>query len=334
MQWHLHDLWPELQLPGSSLFYGNWGTRIARRLARADKTMRVRIARDELRRIRELSQTIKALEAEIASLVAQIAPQLLTEPGLGPLTAAKLVGEIAGAGRFANDASSHAPPDSRRSRSVRATPAATASTAAATARSMRSSNTSRDTRGRVRKPRVTTHRTRGLRTIPPRGGAQAAREASTGGVAAPAEVDFSRRALPPARRREPGLAPASRRREQMEEVDRQRERGAVVAEHAREGNDADVARAASTRTCAAGCGSRARSRRSPPAATAGTPAATARGPAASRCCSGTRAGRTRPVAAPGARAVRARASAAAGCRADHASSSAAPRAASRRLGGP
>ena len=50
------------------------------------------------------SQTIKALEAEIAGLVAQIAPQLLTEPGLGPLTAAKLVGEIAGADRFRTDA--------------------------------------------------------------------------------------------------------------------------------------------------------------------------------------------------------------------------------------
>ena len=50
LQWHLHDLWPELQLPGSSLFYGNWGPRIARRLGRADQTMRVRIARDELRR--------------------------------------------------------------------------------------------------------------------------------------------------------------------------------------------------------------------------------------------------------------------------------------------
>ena len=66
--------------------------------------MRVRIARDELRRIRELSQTIKALEAEIAGLIAQIAPQLLTEPGFGPLTAAKLVGEIAGAARFSSDA--------------------------------------------------------------------------------------------------------------------------------------------------------------------------------------------------------------------------------------
>jgi transposase len=104
LQWHLHDLWPELQLPGSSLFYGNWGPRIARRLARAEQTTRVRIARDELRRIRELSQTIKALEAEIAALVTQIAPQLITEPGFGPLTAAKLVGEVAGADRFASDA--------------------------------------------------------------------------------------------------------------------------------------------------------------------------------------------------------------------------------------
>jgi transposase len=104
LQWHLHDLWPELELPGGSLFYGKWGPRVARRLARAEQTMRVRIARDELRRIRELSQTIKALEAEIARLVAQLAPQLLTEPGFGPLTAAKLVGEIAGAGRFATDA--------------------------------------------------------------------------------------------------------------------------------------------------------------------------------------------------------------------------------------
>jgi transposase len=104
LQWHLHDIWPELRLPGSSLFYGNWGPRIARRLARAEQTMRVRIARDELRRIRELSQTIKALEAEISDLVTQIAPQLLTEPGFGPLTAAKLVGEIAGVGRFTSDA--------------------------------------------------------------------------------------------------------------------------------------------------------------------------------------------------------------------------------------
>jgi transposase len=104
LQWHLHDLWPELELPGGALFSKKWSTRIARRLARAEQTMRVRIARDELRRLRELTDTIKALAREITQLVEQIAPQLLAEPGFGPLTAAKLVGEIAGADRFATDA--------------------------------------------------------------------------------------------------------------------------------------------------------------------------------------------------------------------------------------
>jgi transposase len=103
LQWHLHDLWPELRLPASSLFYGKWGLRI-RRLARVQQTTRVRIARDELHRIRELSLTIKTLEREIAALVVEIAPHLLSEPGFGALTAAKLIGEIAGAERFANDA--------------------------------------------------------------------------------------------------------------------------------------------------------------------------------------------------------------------------------------
>jgi transposase len=46
LQWHLHDLWPELQLPGGALVSKKWSTRISRRLARAEQTMRVRIARD------------------------------------------------------------------------------------------------------------------------------------------------------------------------------------------------------------------------------------------------------------------------------------------------
>ena len=102
--WHLHDLWPELELPGGALFSKKWSTRIARRLARAEPTMRVRAARDELRRLRELTGAINQLEREITVLVGQIAPQLLAEPGFGPLTAAKLVGEIAGAQRFATAA--------------------------------------------------------------------------------------------------------------------------------------------------------------------------------------------------------------------------------------
>jgi len=102
--WHLHDLWPELVLPGGALFSRKWSTRIGRRLARAEQTMRVRIARDELRRLRELTLAVRQLQREITVLVTRIAPQLLDQPGFGPLVAAKLVGEIAGAQRFATPA--------------------------------------------------------------------------------------------------------------------------------------------------------------------------------------------------------------------------------------
>src|SRR3954451_22798241 len=102
--WHLHDLWPELVLPGSALFSRKWSTSIGRRLARAEQTMRVRIARDELRRLRELTQAVRQLAREITELVGRLAPQLVSQPGFGPLTAAKLVGEIAGAQRFATAA--------------------------------------------------------------------------------------------------------------------------------------------------------------------------------------------------------------------------------------
>jgi transposase len=104
LQWSLHDLWPELELPGGTLFSASGSTRIARRLARAEPTMRVRVCRAELRRLRELTAAIKTLEIEIAALVGTLAPRLLAEPGCGPLTAAKLVGEIAGIERFATDA--------------------------------------------------------------------------------------------------------------------------------------------------------------------------------------------------------------------------------------
>src|SRR6185312_7298695 len=102
--WHLHDLWPEQTFPKCALLSKKWMGTIGRRLARAEQTARVRIARDELRHLRGLSQTVDALEAQIADLVAQAAPQLLAEPGFGPLTAGKLIGEIAGAQRFATDA--------------------------------------------------------------------------------------------------------------------------------------------------------------------------------------------------------------------------------------
>ena len=78
--------------------------RVSRRLARAEQTTRVRIARELVRQITASTKRIRELEAELAALVESYAPQLLAERGCGPLTAAKLIGEIAGADRFATDA--------------------------------------------------------------------------------------------------------------------------------------------------------------------------------------------------------------------------------------
>jgi transposase len=53
---------------------------------------------------RPASGYIDALQRELTELVGALAPQLLAERGCGVLTAAKLIGEIAGIGRFSNDA--------------------------------------------------------------------------------------------------------------------------------------------------------------------------------------------------------------------------------------
>jgi transposase len=104
LRWHLHDLWPELEIPAGALDTGKWLGKISRRLARAQQTTRVRVARELVRQITARTTRIRELQAELAALVESYAPQLLAERGCGPLTAAKLIGEIAGADRFATDA--------------------------------------------------------------------------------------------------------------------------------------------------------------------------------------------------------------------------------------
>lgn len=56
-----------------------------------------------MRQIKASTARIRQLEAELTTLVQSYAPQLLQERGCGALTAAKLIGEIAGAQRFATD---------------------------------------------------------------------------------------------------------------------------------------------------------------------------------------------------------------------------------------
>jgi transposase len=104
LRWQLHDLWPGWEIPKRVLTGAGWQQQVARRLQRAEPTARVRVARDEIRRIRDLTRTITQLHEELTGLVNHVAPQLLAEQGLGVITAAKLIGEIAGIDRFTSDA--------------------------------------------------------------------------------------------------------------------------------------------------------------------------------------------------------------------------------------
>jgi transposase len=104
LRWHLHDLWPELELPAGCLDRIVWLDRLGRRLARAEQGTRVRIARELVNEIRRRTRRVKELEREVAALVKVQAPELLELEGCGALTAAKLIAETAGAGRLSSDA--------------------------------------------------------------------------------------------------------------------------------------------------------------------------------------------------------------------------------------
>ena len=82
------------------------------------------LARDELADITRLTEAINGLAKRIGDRVRAIAPVLLTMPGCGELTAAKLVGETAGVTRFKSEAAFAATRGSPRSRCGRATPLA------------------------------------------------------------------------------------------------------------------------------------------------------------------------------------------------------------------
>jgi transposase len=104
LRWHLHDLDAELEIPTGGLDRRVWLDQLGRRLARLGQSAQVRICRELVRRCGELSGRIRELERELEVLLGEQAAELLELPGCGPLTAAQLVGEIAGVERFATDA--------------------------------------------------------------------------------------------------------------------------------------------------------------------------------------------------------------------------------------
>ena len=101
--WRVHELDPAWAPKARALDKAKHQQSLADRLADAPGIV-AELARDELADVVELTGRINQLERRIAGLVAKAAPTLLAMPGVGALTAAKLVGEAAGISRFKSEA--------------------------------------------------------------------------------------------------------------------------------------------------------------------------------------------------------------------------------------
>jgi len=101
--WRVHELDPAWAPKARSLDLIKHQQILADRLADVPGIL-AELARDELADIVALTARINSLERRIATLVAHAAPTLLAMPGVGALTAAKLVGEAAGITRFKSEA--------------------------------------------------------------------------------------------------------------------------------------------------------------------------------------------------------------------------------------
>lgn len=99
LRWHLHELDPTWDPKARSMSTFKNLDAIASRLEGHTGTV-ARIAADLTRRVRDLTEAINALEREISTLVAVQAPALLAVAGVGPLAAAKILGETADVCRF------------------------------------------------------------------------------------------------------------------------------------------------------------------------------------------------------------------------------------------
>ncbi len=104
LRWHLHDLEQGLEPSGRTLCQASVRRGLSQRLARREQSAQVRICRDLLGRIGDLTRRERELAAEIGRLASAYAPELLAVPGVARLTAGKLIGEIAGTDRFKTDA--------------------------------------------------------------------------------------------------------------------------------------------------------------------------------------------------------------------------------------
>jgi transposase len=101
--WRVHEIDPAWAPPKASLDRAVHQHTLADRLAGVPGIV-AELARDELADVVELTGRINHLERRLTDLVSDAAPSLRAMPGVGALTAAKIVGEAAGVARFKSEA--------------------------------------------------------------------------------------------------------------------------------------------------------------------------------------------------------------------------------------
>lgn len=99
LRWHLDELDASWDPSARSLCRYRTLDAVAKRLSGVDGPV-ARIASEIVADVRDLTVRERALEREITSLTADLAPSLLAVAGVGALTAAKIVGETADVRRF------------------------------------------------------------------------------------------------------------------------------------------------------------------------------------------------------------------------------------------
>jgi len=99
LRWHLHELDPSWDPDPRVLVRFKHLDRIAARLEGLTSTL-AWVATDLVGRIRELTVAANELERRIVAATSGLAPTLLSVPGVGALTAAKIVAEVADVRRF------------------------------------------------------------------------------------------------------------------------------------------------------------------------------------------------------------------------------------------
>jgi transposase len=99
LRWHLHDLAPHLDAPGR-LTSARRLDALATELGALPASVRRDLALALVAEIRRLGEQIHQLEKQLATLVSPLAPILLSIVGVNVVTAAKILGEVAGITRF------------------------------------------------------------------------------------------------------------------------------------------------------------------------------------------------------------------------------------------